>query len=488
MRSCRRILLGVVLVLSCGCDHNEYKIEMAPKGHEIQRKLTASRLDRESHDGKTTTNYKEFPKKELEAFAALYEKQVPSGSSDIHVFQGTFKGSLPSDVGGAGSYMRVDTSMGSASTYVETFRGSDDAAAHLDARAKAANRLSDLLIGWLDKELAGMKDLPTLRRFLDKEARQDLRNLGVYLWLISNAPRTNAPADGAGEAEQALAARAFQYLLVRNYLTEADLPILMRMFKGAGQKEQIAAALDRLLTRKVGITDQQTRQAMLAMVKNPEAAGKSLEACLRDTPEFKEKLNQWQAARKQDPSLEEPKAISVLEALAQEALRFELDPAADDRVEVTLALPGPPIQTNGKWDQDARAVAWKGQITPRDQPQQRLPLLCCAVWGQSDDKFQKEHFGKVVLAGWDLVQYCLWRGSLSPQESKEWDAFVANLKPGAKLDEQLQAFRFLAEPIPPATQPGQPPQRGPSYADAVTAIIRRSLEEGPKAPQMERRF
>ncbi|HEX3627388.1 MAG TPA: hypothetical protein VH280_18435 [Verrucomicrobiae bacterium] len=42
-----------------------------------------------------------------------------------------------------------------------------------------------------------------------------------------------------------------------------------------------------------------------------------------------------------------------------------------------------------------------------------------------------------------------WQGTLKAEQAREWDSFLENLKPGAKLTNSLEAFRFstLTAPV-----------------------------------------
>ena len=58
--------------------------------------------------------------------ARAYGKTEMGETARKHRFTGKFAGRTPDDVGGAGSYTHWETAFGSASAYVERFRGSDD--------------------------------------------------------------------------------------------------------------------------------------------------------------------------------------------------------------------------------------------------------------------------------------------------------------------------------------------------------------------------
>src|SRR5581483_6020967 len=101
--------------------------------------------------------------------------EVPTATGR-HTFRSRFGPEMPDDVGGSGSYRQTASSMGIASVYVEHFRGSDDVEAHIDDRRQAADALTNLLIGWFQRELGRDPNFARIRRFLDRDFRHDLRN------------------------------------------------------------------------------------------------------------------------------------------------------------------------------------------------------------------------------------------------------------------------------------------------------------------------
>ena len=116
-----------------------------------------------------------------------------------------------------------------------------------------------------------------------------------------------------------------------------------------------------------------------------------------------------------------------------------------DHLVVRLSLPAAPVHSNGRWDEALKQVVWETDIEGRTNAS-HFPFSCYASWAQADPEYQKEHFGKVVLTGDELTQYCLWRSSQDQQEGGEWDAFIASLQPGSGLVERVDAFRFPGEP------------------------------------------
>jgi hypothetical protein len=125
-----------------------------------------------------------------------------------------------------------------------------------------------------------------------------------------------------------------------------------------------------------------------------------------------------------------------------------------------LSLPSSPVHSNGRWDEALKQVVWENDIEDRTNAS-HFPFFCYASWAQADQEYQKKHFGRVVLTGDELTQYCLWRSSQDKPEGGEWDAFVASLEPGSGLVERVDAFRFPGEPDQTGTN-GQPKVPSPS--------------------------
>lgn len=117
-----------------------------------------------------------------------------------------------------------------------------------------------------------------------------------------------------------------------------------------------------------------------------------------------------------------------------------------DSLSVKLELPHEPFATNGEWNERAKQMTWSESIQPLDSDRLKLPTLLFAFWSQPNVMMQETHFGKVVLGGEMLAQYCLWYRGLSKAEAAEWDKFVLTLSPGADLVQRIEGFRFSHEP------------------------------------------
>lgn len=139
---------------------------------------------------------------------------------------------------------------------------------------------------------------------------------------------------------------------------------------------------------------------------------------------------------------------------------------------ISLKLPQEPLLSNGKWEKSSSAVRWS--FPPGNRP---LATICYATWCKVDAKFQKDHFGKVVLDGLALVRYCLWRGGLTAAEGRQWDDFLNSVKPDS-AKRQLEAFLTAhrlpttqpARTEPSSTDPEQPPSYLGQGADMILPL------------------
>ncbi|MEW6364706.1 MAG: hypothetical protein AB1714_08710 [Acidobacteriota bacterium] len=506
--------LHCAVAISClpllgGCYHDDYSIEMIPRGTQIQRKLTVARLDRTVESGKPTIKYQAFPEERLKALAAMYRNRLTSENSDVHIFEDSFGRTMPSDVGGAGSYAFIATQMGTASAYLETFRGSDDLAAEFQRREKATDRLVDLWMRWLDERLSGRRDRRMLLQFIDVDLRHDLKNVALYAWLWTNEtqldrratwsppssalpiPAPQGPGSTAHDtatradatAEEQTLARLFAYLISRGYITEADMPVIARALSHPKEEDQLAAwalIVRRILEQKVGIEDKLTTEELLSLIHDSRESGKSLRAYLRNTMEYKAMLKSWMKGQEVDKEsqAEEPDPMSVMKELAEQACPLGLVSSADGELHVSLAIDGQLVASNGDHDEGCRKLSWHGQLRTLETNTRTMSVLCYATWSRADESFQAEHFGKVVLSGQELQSYCLWYKSLAMQEAQEWDAFLACLEPDENLPVKLLSFHFSSDTggaTPPSATSTAPEETPRSYAEEALNPIRRAL-------------
>ena len=436
LNKCLPFVLAAMALVVTGCPHNQYIVQLKPLGNRIERTLIFYR-----EDGVNTNtgapNYQPFDAAELAAITSLYPAHGLTNDSERHVVRGEFTNELPDDVGGAGAYTNLTTSLGEAGFYVERFRGNDDLAGMTERRFKAADQLADLFVGWSRMELGREPGCDKLRQFLDVDFRRDLKNLGAYWWegQLASGYKTNA--------NEEFTVRFGQYLLEHGYFTVGEIPALFTEVSG-DDPQALLRRIQRLVARKMGVPDTEPAPASLAFLADETMMDKSFYKYLADTDLYRAKLKQWEEDKKLKPDTKQPEPSEVVNDAAGNLLQFDLF-GQTDHLAVRLSLPSAPVHSNGRWDKALKQVVWETDIEGRTNAS-HFPFSCYASWAQADRKFQKTHFGRMVLTGDELSQYCLWRSSQDQQKGGEWDAFVASLQPGSGLVARIDAFRFTGEP------------------------------------------
>jgi hypothetical protein len=460
--------LAVLTVLVTGCPHDEYTVDLQPRGNSIVRTLTFFCADGTDSNG--APNYAQFNTNALKAITALYPAGAVTESSNHWNWtaRGTFAGRLPSDIGGAGSYSNFTTSLGSASLYAERFRGNDDIATSTEARLRAANAMTDHILAWSKAELGNQSHYDDLRRFLDTDFRRDMKNLALYWWL------GNIADDERPDGNMEYIARVGQYLVEHHYLQLRDLPVLERGFE-ENDSDRVCRLIQRLVARKLGIPDSSPLPVALKFLDNSDAMQASWEKYLSTTPEYRHLLFEWHKQRAfatwlnpgyvahntaaifnhsltNAPGPPRPEPTEVLKKTGDDLTQFDYLSEADV-VTVNLALPFPPLHTNGKWDGADGKVKWRRGIEQAKELSP-LPAFFFATWSEPDESFQTAHFGKVRFSGDNLFRYCLWRAGLNPRQAAECDAFLAGLQPGTNLTAKINGFYFSDEaPQAPTNAP-----------------------------------
>jgi hypothetical protein len=426
-------LVAMALVVT-GCPHNDYTIQLNPHGNVIERTLVFYCVDG-ANTNNGTPNYQAIDAEELAAITALYPANSLTNDGGHYIVRGEFTSKMPNDVGGTGVYTNLANSLGEAGFYVERFRGNDDLAGMSERRFKAAEQLADLIIGWSQTELSREPGYEKFHQFLDVGLRRDLKNLSSYWWegALVDSYKTNASEE--------FAVRFGQYLFERGYFTLGEIPDL---FKDTDNSQALLRRIQRLVARKMGVPDTEPVPPSLAFLADETKMEKSFTNYLAGTDAYHAKLKQWEEDKKLKPDAKQAEPSDVLGDVFENMVNFDLFGGQSDHLAVRLSLPMSPIHSNGRWDEANKQVVWITDMKSRTNAT-RLPFSCYASWVQADEEFQKEHLGKVALTGDELMQYCLWRSSQDTHSGAEWDDFLAGLKPGTRLMERLDSFRFSSE-------------------------------------------
>ena len=429
--------LGALLT---GCPHNDYTVELKPTAGGVERTLTFYRADGGNSNG--ALQYQDFPSNELAAIARVYPSGNVKTDGQRHVATGEFAGALPDDVGGAGSYTNLATSLGDAGFYLERFRGHDDLAGRTEKQFRAADQITDLAMGWTKAEFGRERGYKKLRKFLDEDFRRDVRNAGLYFWAgeLSALSNTNAPEE--------FTARFAQYLHERGYVELSDVPALLPAFNGDSTNSAfpVLRLVRRLVAEKLGLAASDPPPKSLAVLADPDALERSWTNYLAQTDLYRAKVKEWDKKKQTEPGLKTPGPGELPGDLFEDLLEpFKLFGGEADQLTVRLALDHAPNHTNGKWQ--VGQVVWEAGLD-ENRP---LPALCYAIWSSPAVQFQQAHFGQVILKGDELTDYCLWQKSLDEKQAGEWKKILAGLQPGQGLKEKLEAFKQKVAKEPEAS-------------------------------------
>jgi hypothetical protein len=366
---------------------------------------------------------------------------------------------MPDDVGGHGTFTRWDTPLGSVSLYVERFRGNDDLAAVLKRREATADRVVELVVAWLAKELKGDPQWPALQQFLHEDFRHDLHNLTLYAWRMSLAHKAEKTDENFDPI-----VRVLQYLVERGYLEPDEIPKISRAIADCERGDY-----ERLMTWFSGFISARLRGDVPRVPENlasPEGLAKSLTAFLETTDEYAALEQRWREKLKVYPDVEKPDGMSVASELAVKLLLgnfdFELN---TDLLTVALKTSRAAIFTNGRWLAESTTIKWREQPLTRDG----LPPIFYAVWDDPDEERQKRNLGAIALHGEALMAFCIWYRGLTAAERDEWDSFIDGLRPGPELQKALNDFHFTHEP--------DSREKDQRLASATVAAILKGLNE-----------
>lgn len=444
-------------VAMAGCEHDRFVVEVRPDGQGFQRKLTCWHVS-----GEGGKDIRPLAKEKLDRIGKLFQTTETIEDGKKNVFTGPFTDKTPADVGGAGSYTRWTSPLGGTFSYVERFRGNDDLESSLAKRRAAADTLADLAIGWFESQLGPGPETERLKKFLDEEFRQDLKNVAIYGWTAEAVE--GYKQDSQGE----FLLRVGQYLYERGYLSPGDMPGLARAVLG-DDPAPLLRHVQRLVAGKMGIAADGPLPESVAVLSDEKRLRASWQKYLEGTDLFKRRLKKWEEDRKTQPDAARPSPEDLLiELVGDLVFRIRVF-EEDDVVELKLFCEEKPYATNGQWDEGSTAVSWSrtmGKYAP-------LPVFCFALWSRPDRDFQQSHFGKVLLGGAELAEYVLWYRGLGLEEAKEWDRLIAGCQPGTDLKAVVEAFRFSSDPGP---DPRKPDQRPASLADTPRRLILGQLQ------------
>jgi hypothetical protein len=426
--------IAALLIFIAGCDEYEYTIEMTPDAGVLKRTISFS---------------SNLPDEQKQAVEKFYPEQI-----DANTFSGTFRVELPNDVGGAGYYTYFVTSMGSTATYKERFRGDDNLNQHIDDFQMFVDRYVDFTINWLEFELGKEPNFGNLRAFLDKKFRTDAKNFGLYSGFGDIAGRYDSNA--ADEFHQ----RAVLYLEERNYINPGQSDILIQI-GSSGIEEEVRKLIRDIIAEEIGCCRGGEDSSELVFLDSKDSIEKSIISYIRSTERYRQMWEE-EKTNKKDANLLPPD-VDIYEFIADGALAFNLGDTPY-KMNVRLKCPYKPFKTNGQWEDSDNQVCWTDFL----KSEYDLPTFYYASWSEPNSDFQSHHFGRVILEGKNLAEYCYWEKSIEAGQVQQWNEFLAGIYPNMEIGKMVKAFRFTNEAAEP---------NAPSLADVPRSFILDALSQ-----------
>jgi len=410
------ILLAAIMVCP-GCEEYQYSIEMTPDGDTIKRTISFS---------------SNLPDEEKRAVEKFYPDQI-----DTNTFSGAFRVEIPNDVGGAGYYTYLATSMGSTATYKERFRGDDDLNQHIVDFQVFVDRYVDFTINWLEFELGKEPNFGNLRTFLDKNLRTDARNFGLYLGLSGVVGRYDSNA--ADEFHQ----RVVLYFEQRGYIEPGRLDILTEV--DTRSDEELRKLVRNIIAREMGCCREGEDSNKLAFLDSSDSIEKSVIRYIRSTERYQQ-MREEEKLSKNDANLPPPD-VDIQEFISGGApIPFEFNLFGTTyKVNVCLKCPCKPFKTNGQWQEVDKKIFWSEAIKGKYD----LPTFFYASWSEPNNDFQSRHFGRVILEGKNLADYCYWEKSIEAERARQWNEFLSGIDPNMEIAKAVKKFRFADESAEP---------------------------------------
>ncbi len=408
----KRYMAVLICLVSVGCSSpTVYQLAVSPEGDAMRRELMVVNGGVE------------------EMLRTIYDEAVTEDGQLR--YSGNFD-TVPADIGGSGTWLRVASPVGSVYAYAERFRGDDDLVGQIEARLLATDRFTDFLVAWFGSELSDDPHWPVLREFMDTRLRHDMKNLSLY---VLELERQGVEGETWGAV---YFARVGQYLVDRGYLDDADVLSLMRLIALGGPNwadPPSPGLLQRITARRMGLEDGADLPVSLGFLRQDNIED-SWRAFV-DLPVCAELVSEWELQASND-TLEDRDTQGAVTLLVFEAagMEFELF-SSPDEVELALTCEVEPLLTNGEWDEKARLVTWNGEVRERFG----LPLFFYACWAEPDADYQQAHFGESVIQGKRLVEMVAWYTGLSGKSRERWDGFIGSLDPTQPIRAQVEASR-----------------------------------------------
>ena len=411
------IFLILFSLVSVGCEEYFTNITMKPETGKLKRLIDVSSKDPKNQE-----------------VLKFYDIHEGSSLDEIEI---EVSRDFKNHMNGVGSFNSIQTSIGSANFYSENFFGTRDFVQGMENLDKKIDTGFYLLNGWLQKNLGTTPQYVQLNKFLNSEFKKDVKNFILMIHVnffsddrlrrLKKNKKIEIGDDVRDELSNEFTLRSIQYAIEKGYLVpEKDFPLLYRKHgEVVGSSEGVLGIVNILvsenLKRRFGYTYKQ-----IYPVLDPNG----FEDYITNDSLFVEFQNE-QKIKKEDPN-----HVSDIDDFFSSFVEgYDFFPNTDN-VDIELLTGIKPIETNGKWNKTLGTISWSSKIGRDGLP--KLPETVYAFWVSHDISFQEKYFGRVIVEGSDLLEYCMWHAALDKQDRKEWDTFLLTLNSESNSDHLSQ--------------------------------------------------
>ena len=441
-------LMLVAILLLAGCQNRKVKVEITADGERASRSFATNASDRAS----------------LESATLAYGSEGEADAELGRKFTGTFAESeLPSEIGNHGAIGRLDSSLGSSRLYYEQFADRRSEWSAMRDRVESGILWMKLFGRYI--EITKLKEEPAKSKF-SRWWNTEVIPLVSDLYLMYSGmqatiqaqrigvmPRTSedfSPRTPDEDFSLSVMEPALILLAERGWITADEL--------AAGQMLAINGNVSKRERDWIGRVVATPAVKRIAAQFDPDGKGMALS----EFPTLGIAFLLWTTLSREyrDIVLDSP-AISddTKAAIRKGVWNFKLPPPFGIRMmetpkvtdaEVLLHTGAAPFLTNGRWNAEAKQVEFKGGFYESKYRYTTYNPPYYAAWALPSQR-QESVFGRVVLEGQALAEYCAWENALEDDLKARWIIALEELARTQNVASLLSITEQLgsSHPIPP---------------------------------------
>lgn len=439
--------LGLVLIATAGCQQRRVRVEMAPDEQGMNRSFATNTLDKAGRA------------RLAEAYGRDAKRDEGTGGVRVAA---TFADSLPSEVGNQSGVTTLDSDLGRAWFYFESFLGDPNDPLELERddwaslqRRMAAGELWIRLFGrWAERQISDPSKREEFRSYVEVDLIPLANNTMLRYGAMQAAAQSNRVGARLREREQTGPRTPEEAFWQRLFV-----PLLLCL----AESDQTAGAATPPAPGAVGLFTPEETHRLLLLSIDGNAGGNSrtwsadeifLPAMARQVKRFRPQTTRITTADLLAISISfffYASSSSDREALMLESAAFSddekariragdrsvalpppygIDPrrtAKSTRAEVRLKTRDEPYLTNGVWNALEGEVLFDAAMHDALNRTVIYQPVYYAAWARAAESRQQACFGRAILRGEALANYCIWLEVLGETRAVEWVRLVDDL-------------------------------------------------------------